>query len=92
MFAITHASRFTPHVLKPEYPVPMQPVLKLQGLQALAAETVEVFTFNENPFFVTQLHLGTLAFRNIAHFAFEMAAATGAFFGLVLWHMLPVKG
>ncbi len=71
---------------KLKYMVPMQPVLKLQGLQTLPAQTIHVFLLDKYTLLVCQLYLRTLALGNIADFTFKRTGTACTFFGFVGGH------
>jgi hypothetical protein len=68
--------------------MPVQLMLKTQRFEARAAQTIKVFAFYKNTFLMRQQNFAALALRNIAHLTFEGPAASWAFFGLVLRHVL----
>lgn len=68
--------------------VPMEFILKLQGLQAFSTEAVGIFFFYKYTFFITERYRTALAFCNITNFAFKGFAASRTGFAFMLWHTI----
>ena len=68
--------------------IPMEFILKLQGLQAFSTEAVGIFPFYKYSLFITERYRTALAFCNIANFAFKGFTASGTGFVFVLRHTI----
>jgi hypothetical protein len=90
IFLTIHVSRLTK---KSELKnvIPVQSVLELQRLQALPAQTVNVFSFNKCTFLIAQLYLAALALSYITHLTFKGEGTPGTFFGFVCRHDHQLK-
>lgn len=66
-------------------------MLKLQGFQTRGAQTIEVFAFYINPLLVRKQDPAALAPGNIANLTLKGLAATRAFLGFVLRHIINYK-